>query len=516
MEARNSEEKIRFFVNMAHDVRTPITLVKAPLNQIENETLTEDGKSALQLAQRNLDKLFNLISQLLDFQKADNHHISLVIEETLLKKFILNIVSDFELLAKEKQIDLYVNLPVADQKIYIDRKKLSLCIENLLSNAIKYTNAHGKIELKLVVTDDGKLLIEISDDGIGIPTKSHKKLFSRFYRAENASNSKETGSGIGLMLTNKLVALHKGKISFVSVENFGTCFKIEIPYTKNAYNPNEIVEFTESELTDMEEEYSTDDLTNILLVEDNDEIRDFLAKQLRHEYVVSVASNGNEAIDIINQNPPDFILSDIMMPGISGFELCNILKNDINTSHIPIILLSALSDRSDIIKGLHLGADDYITKPFDMSILQSKIKTIVKNRVILKNKIIDKTTDATDSKFINPLDKAFMEKVIQHIEENLLNEEFSIDQLAVEMAKSRSVFFKKLKSITNTSPRDFIKEIRMKKAARLLLEQRYQITEVAYLVGFTNPKHFSTFFKKYYGVSPRRYIDNHLDIQTGV
>lgn len=176
MEARNSDEKIRFFVNMAHDVRTPITLVKAPLNQIENENLSEDGKSALQLAQKNLDKLFNIISQLLDFQKVDSQHISLVVEDTYIKKYIENIVSNFQLLAKEKQIDLYVNLPIVDRKIYIDRKKISLCIENLLSNAIKYTNPHGKIELKLAITDDGKLQIEISDDGIGIPTKSHKKI----------------------------------------------------------------------------------------------------------------------------------------------------------------------------------------------------------------------------------------------------------------------------------------------------------------------------------------------------
>lgn len=510
IETKNSEEKIRFFVNMAHDVRTPITLVKAPLNQLESEVLSDDGKSALQLAQRNLEKLFNLITQLLDFQKVENDSMQLSVEETALNKFIENIVSNFSVLAKEKNIELDMALLPKEHKVFIDRKKLSLCIDNLLSNAIKYTGEKGKILLKAEIKDRN-LVIEVSDDGIGIPAKSQKHLFERFYRAENVSNSKATGSGIGLMLTKKLLILHKGKITFTSIEKFGTTFRIEIPCFKDSYKSTEIIynpDIYAEDQNKQDDEKLLESL-KILLVEDNDEIREFLVKQLRHEYLVSEAENGNIALEMIRQDPPDFILSDIMMPGISGFELCSILKNDIETCHIPVILLSSLSDRADIIKGLNLGADDYITKPFDMSILESKIKVIIKNRILFKEKSIDKTADDNEFTNINTLDKLFMERVIQTIEDNLSNEEFSIDQLATDMAISRSGLYKKLKSLINDNPKDLIREIRMKKAAKLLLEKRYQINEVAYLVGFTNPKHFSTFFKKYYGVTPSNYIDTH-------
>ena len=510
IETKKSEEKIRFFVNMAHDIRTPITLVKAPLNHIEKDELSEDSRSALQLAQRNLDKLFNVITQLLDFQKAENDSMQLSVEETSLNKYITSIVSNFYVIAKEKNIDLNLIIANKESVIYIDRKKLLLCIENLLSNALKYTNENGKIQLKVEI-EEKNLIIEITDDGIGIPAKNQKNLFERFYRAENASNSKETGSGIGLMFTKRLVILHKGKISFSSIEKFGTTFKLEIPCTKESYKPTEII-YNPEVVIDINEEIDENapiSLVKILLVEDNDEIRDFLHKQLKHEYLVFEAANGNIALQMIRKDPPDFILSDIMMPGISGFELCSILKNDIETCHIPVILLSSLSDRADIIKGLNVGADDYITKPFDMNILESKIKVIIKNRIQFKNKSIDKTAQSFEFNYINLLDKSFIEQVIQTIEDNLSNEEFSIDQLATDLAMSRSVFYKKLKSLTNDNPKDFIKEIRMKKAAKLLLEQRYQINEVAYLIGFSNPKHFSTFFKKYYGMSPSSYIDNH-------
>lgn len=505
MEAQNSEEKIRFFVNMAHDVRTPITLVKAPLNEIENESLSEDGRSALSLAQRNLDKLFNLITQLLDFQRVENDSMQLSVEETPLHEFIESITENFVLPAREKDIHFEVILPADTPIVWIDRKKTALILDNLLSNALKYTNEHGRIQLKTVV-ENNFLRIEVADDGIGIPLKSQKHLFERFYRAENVSNSKETGSGIGLMLTKKLVVLHKGKISFNSVEKLGSTFNVEIPCEHDAYKPNEIVinhnempKHTESEPNKPEQTYK------ILLVEDNDEIRAYLSKQLRSEYNVMEAPNGNVALEMIESNAPDFILSDIMMPGISGFELCSILKSNTETSHIPLILVSSLSERNDILKGLSLGADDYITKPFDMKILESKIKAIIKTRNTFKNKYIEKTALQEEFSTISEKDKVFITKVISLVEDNLANESFSIENLAIEMAMSRTVFYKKLKSLTNDNPKDFIKEIRMKKAAELIREKTYQINEIAYLVGFSNPKHFSTFFKKYYGVSPSNF-----------
>lgn len=506
IESKNSEEKIRFFVNMAHDVRTPITLIKAPLNEVEQENLSEDGRTALAMAQRNLDKLFNLVTQLLDFQRIESSSARLLVEETSIHNFINTVSSNFLILAKEKELEITVDLPNTDYKVWLDRKKVTLVLENLLSNAIKYSIKGGHIRIKISLNEK-LMILTVSDDGIGIPIKDQKKLFELFYRAENAVNSKETGSGIGLMLTKKLITLHKGKISFTSLEKFGTTFKIEIPYLQNDYKENEIIE--KQDRTDFIEQAQLGNQKpiKILLVEDNDEMRGYLCKQLQKEYSIIEAQNGEEALEIVKNDAPDFVLSDIMMPGMSGFDLCSILKKDIMTCHIPIILLSSLSDRSDIVHGLNIGADDYITKPFDLTILETKIKTIVKNRVLFKKKFIDKSAKIDEFATINSIDKEFMTKVIKFVEDNLTNENFTIDNLALEMAMSRSVFYKKLKALTNENPKDLVKEIKMRKASELLLDRKYPINEIAYLTGFPNSKYFSTAFKKYYGISPSRYIE---------
>lgn len=248
-----------------------------------------------------------------------------------------------------------------------------------------------------------------------------------------------------------------------------------------------------------------DDSTNnlkVLLIEDNGELRDYLSRLLAKNYCVIDASNGEEGLEKIKKEMPDFILSDVMMPGISGIELCEKVKSDIDTCHIPLILLTALSEREDIIKGINAGADDYLTKPFDLHILESKINTIIKNRKLFRKKFIDKSAFSSDEQGMNELDKKFMIKVMSYIEEKMANEDFSIDNLAIDMAMSRSVFYKKIKSLVGQNPQDFIKDIKMKKAASLLREKKYTIGEVAYLVGFPNAKYFSTAFKKYYGVSP--------------
>lgn len=311
------------------------------------------------------------------------------------------------------------------------------------------------------------------------------------------------------MLTKKLILLHKGKISFVSEEKIGTTFHFEVPCWEENYRSDEKIVKEERVLdleTEQPEEVSRKGV-KLMLVEDNDEMREYLSKQMRREYDVIEARDGNEALELIKNDAPDFVLSDIMMPGISGFELCAILKKKIETCHIPVILLSSLADRKDILTGFNAGADDYITKPFDLTILETKIKAILKNRVLFKKKYISKTAEKDEFSSINELDKAFMEKVIRFVEENLTNEDFTIDNLAMEMAMSRSVFYKKLKSLTDENPKDLIKEIKMRKASELLREGKYPITEIAFLTGFPNSKYFSTAFKKYYGVSPSRFVN---------
>lgn len=508
LDQRNSEERIRFFVNMAHDIRTPITLIKAPLNELDSENLSAEGKDALSLARINLEKLFSLVTQLLDFQKADNKSLKLIVEKTDLNNFIENAIQPFSHLAKDKNIHFSHNDLSNLNTGWIDRAKVSAILHNLLSNAVKYTPAGGNIDLKATLLPGHVLEITVTDDGIGIPDKAQPKLFEQFYRASNAINSKETGSGIGLMLTNKLIQIHRGKIKFSSKVNIGSTFTVEIPIAENAYQKDEI-NVTHFELDD-EANYNKKGNTTILIVEDNDELRGYLAKYLSRTYHTITASGAKDALNEVRYNNIDLIISDIMMPDMNGLELCKILKNSLETCHIPIILLTSLAERADIIKGLDLGADDYITKPFDMDILDSRIKSILHNKALLKKKFFDKTAFNEDDDSICEKDRIFMKELTDIIESNLENEDFTIDTLTTEMAMSRSVLYKKIKSLTGSNPKDLLKEMKMKKAAELLGENRYSINEIAYLTGFPNAKYFSTAFKKYYGITPTKFIEDHV------
>lgn len=511
MEARESDKKIKFFINMAHDIRTPLTLIKAPLNEIEEEELTANGTNALNLAKKNTEKLLNMVTQLLDFQKIEGEAMSLHVEKTNISEYIENIATNFLFFASEKQIDFTLQLPKEEVMGWIDRKKLTTILDNLLSNAIKYTSAQGNVQLSLILSENKDTIhIEVTDDGIGISESEQKKLFNRFYRAENVANSTVTGSGIGLLLTKKMVTLHKGVISFSSTEHIGTKFRVDLPISKTSYSEDEVI--SQIEVKDItipnEDSESRSDRLHILLVEDNEELRVYLAKYLRRNYEVKEAANGAEALKMIHENNPDFVISDVLMPSLTGLELTQRLKSDINTCHIPIILLTSLAEREDIIKGFNAGADDYITKPFDVSILDTKIQAINKNRLLYKKKYIDRSAFEESSQIATNLDREFMKEVLDKIEDNIANEEFNIDSLALEMAMSRTVFYNKIRSLTGQSPIDIIIDVKMKKAASLLRENKYTISEVAYLTGSSNPKYFSTAFKKYYGVSPSSFLQN--------
>lgn len=514
LDAKDSEQKIRFFVNIAHDIRTPLTLIKAPLHEIEAEKLSSNGVLALQLARKNTEKLLNMVSQLLDFQKIEREAMRLYIEKTEINSYIENCVNNFQLLAKEKQLNLNIKLLDTTTTGWIDRHKLSLIIDNMLSNSIKYTHPQGNISVKLSLLNK-YLILDIIDDGIGISTQAQKKLFNRFYRGDNAANSKETGSGIGLLLTKKMVVLHKGKISFSSIEGVGTSFRIEIPINKESYKTSELIKKEDSKekdesITRINQNNEDPNRIKVLLVEDNEELRNYLARYLNKHYCIEEANDGEEALKLIKRINPDFIISDVLMPKLSGIGLCQNLKSNIETCHIPVILLTSLAEREDIIKGLNAGADDYITKPFDLSVLESKINAILKNRALYRKKYIDKSAFSDNSSIANELDKKFMNQVIDFIEEKMMIEDFTIDTLALDMAMSRSVFYKKIKSLTGQNPKDLIKELKMKKAVSLLREQKYSISEISYLTGFPNSKYFSTAFKKYYGTTPSSFLEKEL------
>lgn len=515
IDKRYSREKIRFFVNVAHDIRTPVSLIKAPLNDLEeSETLSAKGKQSLDIAIRNTERLFLMVSQLLDFEKADLSALRLIVTSNELAKYMRERVSLFEVEAEHRQIRLTCDIDFDNSVVWFDAEKMDKIVNNLLSNAIKYTKAGGQVHVK-VYQDEKKWFLIVTDTGIGIPASEQKYLFNSFFRAKNAINSKETGSGIGLLFTRKLVKLHKGEITFSSKEGVGTEFSLafrkgeghlRLDNKLNGYLGNASSTILLS--GERQEEKNTEEKRKItlLLAEDNDEMRLFLNNSLSADYSIVEAANGEEALDMATRINPDLIISDIMMPMLNGDEMCARLKGSMETSHIPVILLTALANKEDIIKGLDCGADDYVTKPFDISILKARIRTILANRKKIREAALAGNIPTTDIEYATPLDKEFMEKILTLIDENMEDPEFSINNLCVKLGMSRSSLYNKLKSLTDQAPNDFIRILRLKKAVSLLHTHKYNISEIATMTGFPDSSYFSTAFKKQYGMSPRKYI----------
>ena len=514
MDKRYSKEKIRFFVNVAHDIRTPVSLIKGPLNDLgESEALTEKGKTSLYIAVKNTEKLFQMVSQLLDFEKADLSALRLIVSPNELAEYIQEKISFFNVEAKHKQIYLTYDIGFDSLSVWFDREKMDKIVNNILSNAIKYTKEGGQVHIK-VCQDDKNWSLIVSDTGIGIPASEQKHLFKSFFRAKNAINSKETGSGIGLLLTKKLVKLHKGEISFSSKEGIGTEFRLTFPKGDQYFmRGNKLTEYQGSDYPkvqviprEAEQQEKQSQKVTILVAEDNDDMRLFLKNSLSTDYHVVEASNGEEAMNMALQLNPDIIVCDIMMPVLNGDAVCSRIKTSVETSHIPFILLTALADKEDIIKGLDCGADDYITKPFDISILKARIRNLLANRKKIREALLSDNPPAQDVTYTNTLDREFMEKILALIDECMEDPEFSINNLCAKLGMSRSSLYNKLKALTDQAPNDFIRIIRLKKAAELLRSRRYNISEVAAMTGFPDSSYFSTAFKRQYGMSPRKYL----------
>lgn len=515
LEKKSDSEKIRFFTNTAHELKTPVSLIKAPLHKLqEKEKLTPEGETLLNLVIKNTNRLNNMVFQLLDFQKTEISNIKLYVSENELTSYIREKLEVFNELVEEKSIRLSLILNTEAVDVWFDEEKMDKILNNLLSNAFKYTPRNG--EIKVVVSQDkNNWVLEIRDNGIGIPEKLQKEVFKLFYRADNAVNSTETGSGIGLLLTRNLVKLHNGTISLDSVESVGTVFTVKFPLGMKHFSRHKTV-FVEKQrainINTNDETKLTDaqsgKKTSILLVEDNDELRYFLKQCLIDRYIIHEAANGKEGLKLARVALPELIISDVMMPEMNGYDLCKQIKENKETSHIPVILLTALDDKSNILRGYELGADNYIPKPFETDILLLTIENTISTRQALRRNLmipleevyVDENKLAT-----NEFDKAFIDEVIDIISKNILNSEFAINDLCREVAMSRTSFYNKMKIITNQSPNEFIRLVRLNRAAKLLKDGHDSITEVASLTGFGDVKYFSTAFKKHFGISPKKY-----------
>lgn len=516
-ERKISQEKINFFVHTAHDIRTPLTLIKAPLGEIlKNEQLSEQGLININLAMQNTDNLSNLANNLMNFQKEELYSSVVTVSQQELNQYLQSYILQFENYAQQKGLNLQYKSCFEHLDVWIDLNKMDSILRNLLTNALKYTPSGGSVTVEASHTRNN-WSVTVTDTGIGIPKQDQKKLFKFLFRGSNATNQLITGSGVGMLLTYRLIKNHEGKISFNSTENVGTSFQLTFPIRGNnyQYKADELPHDVSSALLLQENidpiitEKENTEAPLIMIVEDNNSLRSFLLQSLSAQYRVVGAENGQEAIDKIKQEQPDLILSDVMMPIMNGEELCKAIKNDIETSHIPIILLTALGDREHILRGLETKADMYIVKPFDLTVLKANISNVLENRELIRTRfqqVIPPTPEAeADLPQLSNLDDEFMHKVTELVKEKL-STELNVDILCASMNMSRTSFYNKMKALTGIPPADFIRNIRMKEAAVLLKSKHYSVTEVAEMVGVSDPKYFTDIFKKFYGVPPSTYM----------
>jgi signal transduction histidine kinase/ligand-binding sensor domain-containing protein/DNA-binding response OmpR family regulator len=509
-----NQEKLRFFSNISHELRTPISLIIGPAKQLAEEGLnTEYQRSRIGLILHNSNRLYNLVNQLLDFRKAQNGELRLKVSKTDILIFTQNILHSFNGLVKEKAINYHLLCDSDEIKGWIDSDKYDKILSNLLSNALKFTPKYGNVDLFLGINENEaglrKLIVEVSDDGIGIPEESQPKIFTRFYRAEN-TREEHTGTGIGLSLVRSLVEVHKSEIKLRSTPGKGSVFTLEIPIDKEFYDESEVFDYEESTAESLfpfisevkKNNTSTDLKEKVLIIEDNQELRNYIADCISDSYKVYTAENGEEGLHICRNIKPIICVADVIMPVMDGFEFCKTLKNDERISHIPVILLTALSDNENQIKGYKQGADGYLTKPFDPSLLKTRIQNIVKARADLKKTFSGDVESTVNVLTHSPVDEEFLKKLTAVIEMNISDTQLAGPMLCSELGVSSSTLYRKVKELTDLSPNEFIRTIRLKKAVQLLRLKRNNVSEVSDMVGFNDPYYFSRCFKKQFGFPP--------------
>ena len=508
--------KMRFFINISHEMRTPLTLILNPLQEMISKSSDTWMRKQLKYVERNAKRLMHLINQLMDYRRAELGVFKLKIRPENVHKIIKESWSYYERLAQSRKLQYSLLSELEGKTLYIDGQYLELILNNLLSNAFKYTDA-GSITVRAMQKDE-QLYIEVSDTGKGIPAEEQERIFERFYQIDN----EHIGSGIGLSLVQKLVDLHHGKIILKSTEGAGSTFSISLPLSLAVYSAEELGNNTEVHTLNSLDHYIIDterpeqDITDtgqnkrgrLLIAEDNEEIRTYMMSSLSGIFDISLAKNGEEALKLMKEDEPDLVITDMMMPVMDGLKLCAAIKQNISTSHIPVIMLSAKTDSKDQLDALKTGADDYMTKPFSMSVLITKIQNILRTYHRVHDKATKSMEIAPEKISFNAMDEQILKKAISIVERNLDNSDFSTEEFAAEMNMSRSNLHIKLKALTGESALDFIRKIRFKEACRLLKDGRFSISEISDMVGFNTPSYFATCFKKYMGCLPTEYVKN--------
>ena len=508
--------KLVFFTNVSHDFRTPLTLVADPVEQLlEDKALTPRQQSLLKVVHKNVHILLRLVNQILDFRKYENDKLELVRANMNLRVQLQEWSHSFQTLALKKHIHfvLEVNDDQADYLMALDAEKMERVYFNLLSNAFKFTPENGTITVTLstLVKERGGRYarLVVADTGSGISVQHIRHIFDRFYQID----VNHAGSGIGLALAKAFVELHGGEITVDSVEGKGTVFTVDIPMTVVeepsaglVQEPRITQQTVVEELEDMETEEQIPDENKecILIIDDNADVRDYVKSLLKEEYTVIEAPDGRAGLKKAMKYVPDAIICDVMMPVMDGLECCRKLKTELQTSHIPVMLLTACSLDEQRIQGFECGADSYISKPFNSKLLLVRLRNLMDNHKRLKQFFGDKTTLSKEP--VSDVDKGFVDRFRELIEENLADSELSVEDLGSKMGLSRVQLYRKIKALTNYSPNELVRIARLKKAASLLASSEKTISEITYEVGFTSPSYFTKCYKDYFGESPTDFL----------
>jgi signal transduction histidine kinase/ligand-binding sensor domain-containing protein/DNA-binding response OmpR family regulator len=521
--------KTNFFTNISHEFRTPLTLIISPLEKYlsENNDLPTPQKKRAESIYRNAKQLQKLINQLLDLSKLEAGRFFPEITQSDIIEFTEKVTNSFQDLAEEKHISLQFISPEKHLMAYFDGDILEKILTNLLSNAFKFSKKGGTINasISLKLSDNQQVIVKVSDNGIGIAPENLPNIFNRFYQVHDKNQSQIVGTGVGLSLCKELAELHRGEILVSSKLGEGTTFSVYLPITKKAFDKQWIREGENIpdnqnhrtkntiQITDNQTiEIINKDKPLILIAEDNEDLRAYIKEIFIQDFQILEAENGLIAQKIAQENLPDLIISDWMMPLKTGVELCQNIKMNTNTSHIPVIILTSKSSNESKLMGLETGADDYITKPFNANLLAVRVKNILENRKKLRELFSNSPKIKAREITLNSSDEHFIERAIKIVEENMGNINLDITFLEEELKMSNMQMYRKLKSLTNLSGNEFIKNIRLKKAVQLLESENYNIAEIAYKVGFNDPSYFSRIFKKQYGKVPSEYVEKGFEV----
>lgn len=521
--------KTNFFTNISHEFRTPLTLIISPLEKYlsENIDLLNPQRKRAESIYRNAQQLQKLINQLLDLSKLEAGKLFPEITQSDLVEFTEKVTNSFQELAEQRNISLQFMASESYLMAYYDSDIVEKILTNLLSNAFKFSKKGGKIVVSIFInsSDNQQVIIKVADNGIGISCENLPNIFNRFYQVHDDNQPQVVGTGVGLSLCKELVELHRGEILVSSKLGLETIFSVYLPISKKSFDVQWIREGIN--LTEKQEKLIKNsiqfgdnqgvsvvdkDKPLILIAEDNEDLRIYIKEIFVEQFQILEADNGLCALQMAHDNLPDLIISDWMMPLMTGIELCEKIKQNANTSHIPVIILSSKSSSESKLMGLELGADDYITKPFNANLLEVRVKNILENRKKMRELFSNSSKIKVREIALNSLDEHFLERIIKIVEDNISNLNLDIAFLEAELKMSNMQLYRKLKSLTNLSGNEFIKNIRLKKAVQLLESENYNVSEIAYKVGFNDPSYFSRIFKKQYGKAPSEYIEKGFEV----